>query len=206
MFTGIIEDLGTITKTDKKRLAVSTVLEDIKIGDSVSINGACLTVTWLSKSKRAEFTADVSEETFAKTNLGGLKKNDKINIERAMKADGRFGGHFVMGHVEGTGKIIKITKKDNSEIWEFSNPASLSEYIVEKGSITVDGISLTVVSNNQDSFKISLIPHTLKNTTLGFKKTGDTVNLETDILSKYVLQKSKKEGMTLDKLKRAGYL
>ncbi|OGS43816.1 MAG: riboflavin synthase subunit alpha [Elusimicrobia bacterium RIFOXYD2_FULL_34_15] len=208
MFTGIIEDLGTVIKIDKKNITINTLLDDIKIGDSVSINGSCLTAIKIEKLTKNEFqiTFDVSEETLKRTNLGKLKVGDRVNLERAMKADGRFGGHFVNGHVEATGKILSIKRLANSEVWEFSNPEDLSVYIVEKGSIAIDGISLTIAEKSPTSFKVSLIPHTLKNTTLGIKKAGEAINLETDILSKYVLQRSESRGITKEKLKKAGYL
>src|SRR3989339_1860437 len=208
MFTGIIEDLGAIVNVDKKNVTASTKLSDINIGDSVSVNGVCLTVIKIQTKSDNEYliTFDVSEETFSKTNLGKLKINNKVNLERALKTGGRFGGHFVNGHVEGIGKILSIKRLANSEVWEFSNPEDLSVYIVEKGSIAIDGISLTIAEKSPTSFKVSLIPHTLKNTTLGIKKAGEAINLETDILSKYVLQRSESRGITKEKLKKAGYL
>ena len=208
MFTGIIEDLGTIVNVDKKNVTASTNLSDINIGDSVSVNGVCLTVIKIQTKSDNEYliTFDVSEETFSKTNLGKLKINNKVNLERALKTGGRFGGHFVNGHVEGIGKILSVKRLANSEVWEFSNPGDLSRYIVEKGSIAVDGISLTVTERKVGSFKVSLIPHTLNNTTLSFKKTGDTVNLETDVISKYVFQNTERRGITMEKLRKAGYL
>ena len=208
MFTGIIEDLGAIVNVDKKNVTASTKLSDINIGDSVSVNGVCLTVIKIQTKSDNEYliTFDVSEETFSKTNLGKLKINNKVNLERALKTGGRFGGHFVNGHVEGIGKILSVKRLANSEVWEFSNPGDLSRYIVEKGSIAVDGISLTVTERKVGSFKVSLIPHTLNNTTLSFKKTGDTVNLETDVISKYVFQNTERRGITMEKLRKAGYL
>ena len=208
MFTGIIEDLGTIVNVDKKNVTASTKLSDINIGDSVSVNGVCLTVIKIQTKSDNEYliTFDVSEETFSKTNLGKLKIKNKVNLERALKTGGRFGGHFVNGHVEGIGKILSVKRLANSEVWEFSNPGDLSRYIVEKGSIAVDGISLTVTERKVGSFKVSLIPHTLNNTTLSFKKTGDTVNLETDVISKYVFQNTERRGITMEKLRKAGYL
>ena len=145
MFTGIIEDLGTVKKISKTQIAVETKLDDIKIGDSVCFNGVCLTVSNFIISQFYNFTADVSEETFKKTNLGELKIGSIVNLERALKTDGRLGGHFVTGHVDGTGKILKIKKSGNSEIWQFSIPENLSKYIAEKGSAAIDGISLTTI-------------------------------------------------------------
>lgn len=217
MFTGIIEDLGIIKKINRNQISVATKLDDIKTGDSICVNGVCLTVVNSSIIHRPSsivptslrpsslFQADVSEETLSRTNLGKMKPGGKVNLERAMKSDGRFGGHFVTGHIDGTGKITKITKSGNSEIWQFSNTENISRYIVEKGSIAVDGISLTVAEKNKNYFTAAVIPYTLNNTTLGIKKTGDTVNLETDILSKYVLQVPGKKEITLGTLKKAGF-
>jgi riboflavin synthase len=202
MFTGIIEDLGTVKKISKKQITTNTKLDDIKIGDSVCVNGVCLTVVDITNS----ITFDISEETLKRTNISKLKINDKVNLERAIKSDGRFGGHFVTGHIDAIGKILKIIKNSNSEIWQFENPKDLSKYIVEKGSIVIDGISLTVAEKKSNSFTISVIPYTLTNTTLGIKKVGDIVNLETDILAKYTLQKINKNEITPELLKKAGYL
>jgi len=206
MFTGIIEDLGTVKKISKTQIAVETKLDDIKIGDSVCFNGVCLTVSNFIISQFYNFTADVSEETFKKTNLGELKIGSIVNLERALKTDGRLGGHFVTGHVDGTGKILKIKKSGNSEIWQFSIPENLSKYIAEKGSAAIDGISLTVIEKKSDSFSTAIIPHTLKNTALKEKKIGDTVNLETDMLAKYILnQRNEETKITSVTLRKAGF-
>jgi len=206
MFTGIIEDLGTVKKISKTQIAVETKLDDIKIGDSVCFNGVCLTVSNFIISQFYNFTADVSEETFKKTNLGELKIGSIVNLERALKTDGRLGGHFVTGHVDGTGKILKIKKSGNSEIWQFSIPENLSKYIAEKGSAAIDGISLTTIEKKLDSFSTAIIPHTLKNTALKEKKIGDTVNLETDMLAKYILnQRNEETKITSVTLRKAGF-
>ena len=210
MFTGIIEDLGTVKKISKTQITVETKLDDIKIGDSICVSGVCLTVVDYSllATRYSLFTADISEETFKKTNLGELKIGSIINLERALKSDGRLGGHFVTGHIDGTGKILKIKKSGNSEIWQFSIPENLSKYIAEKGSVAIDGISLTIalIGKKSDSFSAAIIPHTLKNTTLKEKKIGDTVNLETDILAKYILkQNNEKTKITSVTLKKAGF-
>ncbi|HAX61660.1 MAG TPA: riboflavin synthase [Elusimicrobia bacterium] len=205
MFTGIIEDLGTVKKINKTQITVETKLDDINIGDSICVSGICLTVSDLASSRVHEFTADISEETLKKTNLGELKIGSIINLERALKSDGKLGGHFVTGHIDGTGKILKIKKSGNSEIWQFSIPENLSKYIAEKGSVAIDGISLTVAEKKTNSFSTAIIPHTLNNTTLKEKKNGDTVNLETDILAKYVLQQKEKNKITLETLKKAGF-
>ncbi|MEW6556297.1 MAG: riboflavin synthase [Elusimicrobiota bacterium] len=206
MFTGITEDLGTVKKTNKTQIVVETKLDDIKIGDSICINGVCLTVCEFTSSRVHEFTSQISEETYKRTNLGGLKVEDKVNLERAMKSDGRFGGHFVTGHIDGVGQVLAISEFRNSRIVKFSNPENLSKYIIEKGSIAVDGISLTVAEKKGNSFSVAIIPYTLKNTTLGIKKVGDSVNLETDILAKYASQKLEKQVITFDTLKKAGFL
>ncbi|MBI5574212.1 MAG: riboflavin synthase [Elusimicrobia bacterium] len=207
MFTGIIEDLGTVKKINKMQITVETKLDDIKIGDSVCVNGVCLTVVdyLLLVTRYSLLTFDISEETFKKTNLGELKIGSVVNLERALKSDGRLGGHFVTGHIDGTGKILKIKKSGNSEIWQFSIPEILSKYIAEKGSVAIDGISLTIVEKKINSFSVAIIPHTLKNTTLGIKKVGDTVNIETDILAKYILQQKEKNKITSETLKKAGF-
>ena len=209
MFTGIIEDLGTVRKISKTQIIVDTKLDDIKIGDSICVSGVCLTVINSKLSTlNSQLLFDISEETFKKTNLGELKIGNIVNLERALKSDGRLGGHFVTGHIDGTGKILKIKKSGNSEIWQFSIPENLSKYIAEKGSVAIDGISLTIalIGKKSDSFSAAIIPHTFKNTTLKEKKIGDTVNLETDILAKYILkQNNEKTKITSVTLKKAGF-
>ncbi|MFH1541181.1 MAG: riboflavin synthase [Elusimicrobiota bacterium] len=228
MFTGIIEDLGIVKKINKALITVETKLSGIKIGDSVCVNGVCLTayrltgsqvhkftnsqVRKFTGSRVYEFTADISEETYNRTNLGRMKPNDKVNLERALRSDGRLGGHFVTGHIDGTGKILKIKKLENSEVWYFSIPENLSKYITEKGSVCLDGISLTVVEKKPDLFSVVLIPHTLKNTIFKEKKIGDTVNLETDMLAKYIFvqnnakSNSEKNKITSEALRKVGFL
>ena len=159
------------------------VLKGIKIGDSIAVNGVCLTVTSISGNK---FTADVMAETIRRSSLGTLKHGSKVNLERAMAADGRFGGHIVSGHIDGTGTICSLEREDNAVWVEIETPDKLLKYIVEKGSIAIDGISLTVASLTDDSFSVSVIPHTGEETTLLAKKPGDIVNLENDIVGKYV--------------------
>nr|WP_274955365.1 riboflavin synthase [Treponema porcinum] len=165
------------------QIQASTVLEGTKTGDSIAVNGVCLTVTKLTKSS---FTADVMAETFRRTNLGNLGKNSRVNLERAMAADGRFGGHIVSGHIDGTGIISRI-KEEGNAVWIYiSVPQSILNLIVEKGSVAVDGISLTVAAVSDKEFAVSVIPHTRENTALSGKKTGAVVNLENDIIGKYV--------------------
>ena len=185
MFTGIIEELGTVERVGAGRITVRAqrVLEGTRLGDSIAVNGVCLTVTHLTG---AGFTADVMPETLRRSSLGQLRPGSRVNLERAMAADGRFGGHIVSGHIDGTGRIAATRRDDNAVWYTVETPAPLLRYIVEKGSITIDGISLTVAAVEQDRFSVSLIPHTAQVTILGEKGPGDTVNLETDIIGKYV--------------------
>ena len=189
VFTGIVEECGTVLDVLKNgvsgsvQIQASTVLEGTKTGDSIAVNGVCLTVTKLTKSS---FTADVMADTFRRTNLGNLGKNSRVNLERAMAADGRFGGHIVSGHIDGTGIISRI-KEEGNAVWIYiSAPQSILNLIVEKGSVAVDGISLTVAAVSDKEFAVSVIPHTRENTALSGKKTGAVVNLENDIIGKYV--------------------
>lgn len=189
VFTGIVEECGTVLDVLKNgvsgsvQIQASTVLEGTKTGDSIAVNGVCLTVTKLTKSS---FTADVMAETFRRTNLGNLGKNSRVNLERAMAADGRFGGHIVSGHIDGTGIISRI-KEEGNAVWIYiSAPQTILNLIVEKGSVAVDGISLTVAAVSDKEFAVSVIPHTRENTALSGKKTGAVVNLENDIIGKYV--------------------
>ena len=189
MFTGIVEELGTIRSLQRGKHSVvlsigaHTVLSDLKIGDSVAVNGVCLTAT---SRDGGGFTADVMHETLNRSSLDALNVGSRVNLERAMAADGRFGGHIVSGHIDGTGTITAVRPDDNAVWYTVSASPELLRYIVEKGSITIDGISLTVASVTETGFSVSAIPHTAAVTTLGEKRVGDTVNLETDIIGKYV--------------------
>lgn len=189
MFTGIVEEIGKIKEIKKgpasARLTIeaNAVLEDAQLGDSIAVNGVCLTVTELTPSY---FKADVMHETLNRSSLGALRSGSSVNLERAMKADGRFGGHIVSGHIDGTGTIGNIRRDDNAIWYTVNTPANILKYIVEKGSITIDGISLTVAALDKKSFQVSIIPHTAANTILSLKRTGDIVNLENDIIGKYV--------------------
>lgn len=185
MFTGIIEETGKIISVGAGRIAVQAgkVLEGTKIGDSIAVNGVCLTVTTMTSS---EFTADVMPETLSRTNLGSLGKGTCVNLERAMAADGRFGGHIVSGHIDGTGTVSRL-EKDGNAVWVYiAAPGSILNLVIEKGSIAIDGISLTVAKVNAVEFAVSVIPHTGEETTLLGKKAGDMVNLENDVIGKYV--------------------
>ena len=189
MFTGIVEEMGVIRSIRRgARSAVlsiegRTVLSDLKIGDSVAVNGVCLTATSVDNGG---FTADVMHETLRRSSLGSLGPGSPVNLERAMAADGRFGGHIVSGHIDGTGAITDVRKDDNAVWYTVSAAPALLRYIVEKGSIAIDGISLTVASVAADRFSVSVIPHTAAVTALGRKRPGAIVNLETDIIGKYV--------------------
>ena len=189
MFTGIVEELGRVVALeagqDSARLSVEgpLVTSDAVRGASIAVNGVCLTVVEHDGSR---FTVDVMAETLRRSSLGALSAGDPVNLERAMAASGRFGGHIVQGHVDGTATIIERTPGDRWEVVRLSLPHQLSRYVVEKGSITVDGVSLTVASVEADAFTVSLIPTTLELTTLGHKGVGDPVNLEVDVLAKYV--------------------
>lgn len=191
MFTGIIEETGTVANilhghhSSKISIGGNCIFDDLKLGDSVAVNGVCLTVC---KIEGKTFTADIMNETLKRTNLGTLKSGSKLNLERAMPMNGRFGGHIVSGHIDGTGTIEKKEQDDIAVVITIHAPKHIIHYIVEKGSITIDGISLTVVSENiqNEIFSVSIIPHTASNTTLLDKRVGDTVNLENDIVSKYV--------------------
>ncbi len=189
MFTGIIEEVGVVESIKKGAssavitIRADKVLSDLKTGDSVAVNGVCLTAVNITGRG---YSADVMHETLRRTNLGSLKSGSRVNLERAMAADGRFGGHIVAGHIDGTGRIISMTKDDNAVWITIDTDASILKYIIDKGSITIDGISLTVAAVTNESFSVSVIPHTADSTTLLEKKPGDTVNLENDMIGKYV--------------------
>lgn len=189
MFTGIIEEKGTLIRIEststvgKIYLHAKKVLEGTRIGDSIAVNGVCLTVVELFGKG---FAADIMPETLKRCNLGKLSPGSSVNLERAMAADGRFGGHLVSGHIDGTGKIAKVWREQNAVWYTIDTPKELMRYIVEKGSVALDGTSLTVAETTETSFSISIIPHTLEETILAEKKAGDTVNLENDIIGKYV--------------------
>ncbi|MFD3335752.1 riboflavin synthase [Streptomyces sp. NPDC058700] len=189
MFTGIVEELGEVVAVEQLedasrfRLHGPLVTEGAQHGDSIAVNGVCLTVV---ESGDGAFTADVMAETLKRSSLGALETGSRVNLERPMAVGGRLGGHIVQGHVDGTGTILERTPSEHWELVKVGLPAHLSRYVVEKGSITVDGVSLTVVEVADDWFTISLIPTTLDLTTLGIKKSGDPVNLEVDVIAKYV--------------------
>jgi len=189
MFTGLVEELGKVkaiargVKSVRLTVEASKVLEDVQLGDSIAVNGTCLTVVEYNENC---FTADVMPETVDRTALANLKNGARVNLERTLGIGDRFGGHIVSGHIDGIGIIRSKDNNDNAIIVKIEASSDVMRYIVKKGSIAIDGISLTIVDYGQDWFTVSLIPHSAAVTTLGFKKTGDAVNLETDIIGKYV--------------------
>ncbi len=215
MFTGIIEEIGTVSRVQRSgsssfiEIQAKKVLEDVHLGDSIAVNGVCLTVTHFGGGT---FRADVMNETLSRSSLGSLTSGSPVNLERAMAAGGRFGGHIVSGHIDGTGTISDISN-DGIAVWyTISASPALLRYIVEKGSIAIDGISLTVAKVTDTAFSVSIIPHTAAQTILGSKKVGDIVNLENDIIGKYVekLMKpaddtSKQSNITMDFLMKNGF-
>ncbi len=210
MFTGIIEEVGTVRRLTitpnrcELELAASKVLEGTQIGDSIAVNGVCLTVTNLNEDC---YTADVMPETLRRSNLGQLKAGSAVNLERAMAANGRFGGHIVTGHIDGTGKIQSMQPEGNAVLVTIAAPPELLRYVVEKGSIAIDGISLTVAKISHSDFTVSLIPHTGTETTLLRHRAGEIVNLETDIIGKYVekLSQPLQGGVTMELLQKHGF-
>lgn len=189
MFTGIIEECGRVKSltisgsSGKIIIGAFKVLEETNIGDSIAVNGVCLTVTDIGRN---EFTADIMAETARRSSLSKLKPGESVNLERAMSANGRFGGHIVSGHIDGTGTIVSKIEEENAVWVQISTSSAILRLIVEKGSIAIDGISLTVAKVSESDFSVSIIPHTAKETTLLNKKSGDIVNLENDIIGKYV--------------------
>lgn len=215
MFTGIIEETGKVIsvkhgiRSAELRIGAKKVLEDIRIGDSINVNGVCLTVTSFGHQG---FAADVAPETLDITNLGRLVSGSKVNLERALTLNDRLGGHLVSGHVDGTGEISNLKRLDNAVIITMKTGENLMKYIIHKGSVAVDGISLTVAQQEGDHFSVSVIPHTAKETALLDKKAGDLVNIECDLIGKYVekfFRKSEnlpEKGIGLDFLGEHGYL
>lgn len=209
MFTGIIEETGVIRAVQRgAKSAVLTVeakkiLEDVQIGDSIATNGVCLTVTSVRGSC---FTADVMNETLRRSSLGDLTPGSRVNLERAMAVNGRFGGHIVSGHIDGTGTVVSVRRDDIAVWYTIRTAPQLMRYIVEKGSIAIDGISLTVAAVETDRFSVSVIPHTAQETTLSEKRPGVTVNLENDVIGKYVEKLMQKDsGVTLEFLAQNGF-
>lgn len=218
MFTGIVEEIGHIRRIKRGDLwivlevSAQKVLKDVKLGDSIAVNGTCLTVTSFT---RDAFSVDVMPETLKKTSLASIGIGSPVNLERAMAAGDRFGGHFVSGHVDGTGKIVEKKPYGNAIVITIEATEDVLRYIIPKGSISIDGISLTVVDTNPSSFKVSIIPHTMKETVLQHKNPGDVVNLECDMIGKYIerfilIRESRNSGkstsITADFLAENGFL
>ena len=211
MFTGIIEEVGHVARIGGGSLVIDCqkVLEDVHLGDSIAVNGVCLTVTRFDQSS---FTADVMPETVRRTSLAELKKGSPVNLERALTLSSRLGGHIVSGHIDGTGEIVKFADEGNAILMTVSAGQDLLRYIVEKGSVALDGISLTVAAVTDSDFTVSLIPHTREVTNLGSKKIGSPINIETDVLGKYVEKMlsgnpvpTQKSTLTLDFLRENGF-
>lgn len=209
MFTGIIEELGTVERVGAGRITVRAqrVLEGTRLGDSIAVNGVCLTVTHLTG---ADFTADVMPETLRRSSLGQLRPGSRVNLERAMAADGRFGGHIVSGHIDGMGQILALRDEGNAVWITIAAPPELLRGIVEKGSVAIDGVSLTVAAVTDQDFSVSIIPHTGGQTTLLHRRPGEQVNLETDIIGKYVSrllapERAPKGGITREFLTQYGF-
>jgi riboflavin synthase len=212
MFTGLVEDLGTIKSNQSspagKRIVVETSLpiEEIKIGDSVSVDGVCLTVVQF-EGKRLHF--DVSQESLYRSTLGERKIGDQVHLERALRLSDRLGGHMVQGHVDAVGQITKLTPRGEATQLDFSCPAKVGKYLIEKGSIAIDGVSLTVNERSSENFSVVLIPHTLEKTCIANKGVGGKVNLEIDLIAKYVerlLSNTQQSGLTLGFLEEHGFL
>ena len=215
MFTGLIEDLGTLrdirTGADQARLTVATGLPmaELTLGESIAVNGVCLTVTSFGDGA---FSADVSPETMACTTLGDLSRGARVNLERALRLSGRLGGHLVTGHIDGQGRIVERLKDGNAWRFKFQTDVAVSAFLVAKGSITIDGISLTVNEVSEETFSLAIIPLTLSKTTLQDRNVGDTVNVETDLIGKYVARflqdgtSVKPQGVTMDLLAKNGFL
>ena len=205
MFTGIVEETGTLKAMSPSRLTISAarVLEGTKPGDSMAVNGACLTVSAIDA---ASFSVDIMPETLKRTNLGLLHPGSTVNLERPLLVGGRLGGHLVQGHVDATGKVISLIPEGGAVIARFAVPPEVLRYVVEKGFIAVDGVSLTVTGYDKTSLSVSLVAYTLKNTILGTKRVGDLVNLEVDIIAKYVGKCGEGPGgLTLDFLNEHGF-
>lgn len=212
MFTGIIEEMGKVAEIRKQSMAMELaicarkVLEGTKIGDSIAVNGVCLTVTSFNDSS---FTVDVMPETMKRTNLGSLRVGSMVNLERALAVGSRLGGHFVQGHVDGEATVIEKIQHENAVLFRFRVSPEHTRYMVEKGSIAINGISLTLVDVGQDWFSVSIIPHTLRETTLQFAQIGDRVNIECDLIGKYVaklLDNRSFPSLTMEKLRETGFL
>jgi riboflavin synthase len=205
LFTGIVEEVGNVKSVGSGQLTVSAsaVLEATRLGDSMAVNGACLTVSAMNSGS---FSVDVMPETLKRTNLGQLRPGSNVNLERALMVGARVGGHLVQGHVDATGRVVSLVPEGGAVIAKLAAPPEVLRYVVEKGFIAADGVSLTVVGYDQRSFSVSLVGYTLNNTVLGSRKVGDQVNLEVDIIAKYVEKlREGRGGVTLDFLSDHGF-
>ncbi len=207
MFTGIIEEVGRVTSARAGSLVItaSDVLRGIELGGSMAVDGACLTITNFNANS---FSVDIMPETLRRTNLGLLRVGDRVNLERPLALGGRFGGHLVQGHVDDAGRVVSVTWESGAMLISFEAPPQVMRYVVEKGFIAIDGISLTVVAKDTRSFQVSVVGYTQKHTTLGSQRVSDLVNLEVDIMAKYVEQLSQayRPGITIDFLQEHGFL
>ena len=209
MFTGLIEEVGAVSRRSGADLCVmaSFILDGLREGDSVAVNGACLTAVAVGHDW---FVAQLSPETLERTTLGQLRPGDAVNLERAMALGGRMGGHFVQGHVDGIGKVESVSPQGEFSLWRFRAPDEVARYLVPKGSIAVDGVSLTVVEPSGDTFGVAVIPETMKHTTLGTRRAGDPVNLEADMIGKHIYHyvhsvRGRNSGLNVEFLARHGF-
>lgn len=207
MFTGIVEEVGAVSRRSGADVAIlaARVLEGLSEGDSIAVDGACLTVVSINDDG---FVAQISPETMDRTTLSALRPGDAVNLERALALGDRLGGHVVQGHVDGVGRVHSVTPQGDFALWRFQAPSEVSKYLVPKGSVAVDGISLTVVDPVRDTFGVAIIPATLQQTKLGSKRPGDLVNLEADLFGKHIyhyLIRGREEGLSLESLRRNGF-
>ena len=207
MFTGIIEELGKVASAQPGKLVITAedVLQGIRVGGSIAVNGVCLTITNLNTNS---FSVDIMPETLRLTNLGLLKAGDGVNLERPLVLEGQLGGHLVLGHVDDTGRVTSIIWADEAMIMRFEAPPEVIRLVVKKGFIAVDGVSLTIIDYDASSFQVSIVDYTRKHTTLGNRRLGDLINLEVDIIAKYVerLTQAQSQGITIDFLQKQGFL
>jgi len=207
MFTGIVEEVGSIVSIGAGKMAVGAklTLKDLQLGASIAVNGVCVTVTAFDDKT---FSVDVMPETLKRTNLGLLHPDDKVNLERPLKLNGEFGGHIVQGHIDDTGTVVQVTKEGGAILMSFRAEPEVMRYIVPKGFIAVDGTSLTITTKDKDTFGVSIVGYTREHTLLAYRQPGDVVNLEVDIIGKYVaeLQKKPDSGITADFLREHGFM
>ncbi len=207
MFTGIVEEIGRVTSAQSGNLviAASDILQGMELGGSIAVNGVCLTITNFNNNS---FSVDIMSETLKRSNLGLLSAGDRINLERPLALGGRLGGHLVQGHIDATGRMASVRWDGEAMLIRFEAPPEVMRYVVEKGFIAVDGVSLTVVTKDTSSFQVSIVDYTRKHTTLGGRQVGDSVNLEVDIIAKYVeqLSQARSTGITADFLQEHGFL